>query len=318
MEHVRRLACTVRILTIMTITLLLSVPLSAQAAWNSAPTEHAVKGIINVTSSLIADSFVPMTHYSTGEWRINGVPAWFQVDRPFEDPDIEGNGLYGWAGALGGGYALNDRLLVYGVAAMLSMNGGIKGKLYGDTAGEVKADAEYALFSLCTGIGFDLMTNKGPLSVPVYAGVFVQRYDATVKLPEIGYTVPVIGNLQVDVEGDGMLFGATLGIAVSYDLFNFLRLTPYYLYCRSFNKPELKATISDSAFPLTPQETIEIDPVNASLVGLCITFISKKRLSVSLSVGGILSSSSGFYNDTFLDGLRMKSVVLALTYRSAP
>jgi len=301
-------------LTALALVCALHFSLYAQAAWDASPTKDAVRGITNVAASIAADSFVPMTHYRAGQWTVTGVPAWFQVDRPFDDPKIEGDDLAGWAGALGGGYALNDRLMAYGILSMLTMEGGVKGNLYGDLAGEVKADTEYALLSFNTGIGYDLVPGEGRLSVPVYGGVFVQRYDAAVELPSASYGP---GNLQVSAEGDGILFGVSLGIAASYDVLSFLRITPYFLYSRSLNKPEMKAIVKGTLpFPYSYKETIEMDPVNASMVGFCLTFISTKRFSLSISAGGLLSSSSGFYNDAFLDGLRMKSVVLAVSYRS--
>jgi hypothetical protein len=55
------------------------------------------------------------------------------------------------------------------------------------------------------------------------------------------------------------------------------------------------------------------------MLGLNITYVTDRSFSISISAGGYLSSSSGFYNDAFLDGLRMKSVVIAITYNgSAP
>lgn len=287
-------------------------PLYSQT-WNPDPTEYAVKGITNVTASIVADSFVPMTHYRSGDWTVTGVPAWFKVDRPFGNPRIEGEDLTGMAGALGGGYATSERLMVYCIASFMTMDGALKGRLYGDPYDSVKADTEYSLFSLNAGIGYDLVPGEGRLSIPVFAGTFVQRYNAEVTLP----TVNILGDdVQASVSGSGMLAGVTLGMAASYDLFRFLRITPYFLYSRSLNRPELNARISNTLpFPMVFRQSIAMDPISAAMPGLCITLISSRSLSVSLSVGGILSSSSGFYNDEVLDGLRMQSVVLAVTYR---
>ncbi len=291
--------------------LLFATSLHSQA-WNPKPTEYAVKGITNVAASIVADSFVPMTHYRSDDWTVTGVPAWFKVDRPFDNPKIEGDDLTGMAGALGGGYASSDRLMLYGIASFMTMDGALKGRLYGDLYDQVKADTEYSLFSLNAGIGYDLIPGEGRLSIPVFAGAFVQRYDAKVALPAYTYGP---GTIDADVSGSGMLIGLSIAIAASYDLLQFVRITPYFLYSRSLNRPELNARVSDTFIPLTAEQSITMDPISAAMPGLCITLISSKSLLVSLSLGGILSSSSGYYNDEVLDGLRMQSIVLAVTYR---
>jgi len=287
-------------------------PLYSQA-FDPDPATYAVKGIASVAASIVADSFVPMTHYRSGDWTVTGVPAWFRVDRPFDDPKLEGDDLTGTAGALGGGYATGNRLMAYGIVAYMTMNGALKGRLYGDPYDTVKADTEYSLFSRNAGIGYDLIPGEGRLSIPVFAGAFVQRYDAEVKLP----TVNILGNdVRARIGGSGMLTGVTLGMAASYNVFRFLRITPYFLFSRSLNRPELNARISNTLpFPMVTRQSIAMDPISAAMPGLCITLISSKSLSARLSVGGVLSSSSGFYNDKVLDGLRMQSVVLAVTYR---
>jgi hypothetical protein len=165
-----------------------SSPLYSQA-FDPDPATYAVKGITSVAASIIADSFVPMTHYRSGDWTVTGVPAWFSVARPFDAPRIEGEDLTGTAGALGGGYAAGNRLMAYGIVSYMRMNGALKGRLYGDPYDRVKGDTEYSLFSLNAGIGYDLIPGEGRLSIPVFAGAFVQRYDAEVKLPTVNISV---------------------------------------------------------------------------------------------------------------------------------
>ncbi len=106
--------------------------LAAQTiVFDTSLSEKAVKGIVNVTSSIISDSFTPMTHYDRGDWIVTAVPAYFEIDRVFDDPDLRGNDLKGWAAGIGGGYAISDRLMAYCVITAMNIDGTIEAPDYG-------------------------------------------------------------------------------------------------------------------------------------------------------------------------------------------
>ncbi len=301
-----------RILIVFNILIFLSIaasPIKAQVVWDKDPAETAVQGIINVTSSIISDSFTPMTHYSEGDWNMTLVPAYFTVSRVFDDPDLRGDDLKGWALGFGGGYALSDRWLLYGIFAAMRIEGEVYDKDYAD----FRADTTYTLYSLNAGFGYDIINGDSKWSLPLFFGISIERYSADIGLPPI--TLPVY--TEVDVSGDGMIYGLSGGVAVSREFFGTVRITPYLLLLRSVNQPEMKANFTD--LPIPYEINFKLDPVNASMFGLNVTYIADRTFSISISAGGYLSSSSGFYNDAFLDGLRMKSVVIAITYSgSAP
>jgi len=85
---------------------------------------------------------------------------------------------------------------------------------------------------------------------------------------------------------------------------------------QTVNRPELEAKIKSLSTPELPgyKTKIKSDYVSAGMLGLTFTWLTTGSISFSLSLGGIITSSSGFYNNTFLNGLEMMSVVAAVSY----
>jgi len=292
--------------------LLFSLPIFAEQ-WDSSVAEKGVDGIANVASSIIADSFVPMTHYNQGELTATLVPAYFDIQKAYDDPEVEGEELTGYSVGLGAGYALTDRWMLYGILAHMRIKGDMKGDFYPEvaTSEEVTVGTDYSLTALYGGAGFDLLGDNSTFSIPVYAGLFVQRYDVSLSLPE-----EPISSIKPKADGSGFLTGGSISIAISMKIMEMFKVTPYYLYSRSFNKPEVEATVDT---PLPPpfnnvSQTMKMDPVSAGMAGLALTWMTTDSFSISISMGGWLTSASKWYNDKFLNGLEMKSVVVALSY----
>lgn len=295
------------------LTIFLSAPVTGQSLmFDTGLSEKAIKGICNISSSLIADSLTPMTHYETGNWIVSLVPAYFSVSRAFDEPDLRGDDLRGWAAGIGGGYAITERLMAYAIFSALKINGVIEARDYNNYT----FDTEFGLYALHAGLGYDCVPGRNTWSVPLYFGVSVQRYSADIDLSPIpgAYADP----MEVELSGDGMLYACTAGFAVSKEFFEKVRITPYFLYLYSFNRTDITAHASQNV-PLTGTVTRDFDlpleRINAKMIGLTITLLSKRSWSLSANVGGILTSSTGWYNEHFLDGLKMKSIVIAASYR---
>jgi hypothetical protein len=73
----------------------------------------------------------------------------------------------------------------------------------------------------------------------------------------------------------------------------------------------VESTVSGSIYSKT---TVEGDPVVKGMLGLSLSLLATKNLTFSFSLGGMLTSATSFYNDAFLDGLDMVSVVFSVTY----
>ncbi|HON77774.1 MAG TPA: hypothetical protein PK544_04735 [Spirochaetota bacterium] len=294
---------------------LVSAPLTAQSIiFDTGLSEKAVKGISNISSSLIADSFTPMTHYGAGDWTISLIPAYFSVDRAFDDPDLRGDDLRGWAAGLGGGYAISDSLMAYTIFSAMKIQGTIEAVDYSNYT----FDTAFSLYTLNAGLGYDLISGRSTWSIPLYFGGSIQRYSADIDLSPIpgAYVDP----MNVTLTGDGFLYALTAGFAISKEFFGRVRVTPYFLYLYSFNSADITAHATQTVTIPIPGTIsrdfdLSIDRINAKMIGLTATLLSEKSWSISASIGGILTSSTGWYNEHFLDGLKMKSIVIAASYR---
>ena len=287
--------------------------LAAQPYWDSGNTEKVIEGVENTAISIITDSFVPMTHYSKNNWEVRVVPAGFSLERASNDPEIEGEDFYGWGTAVGGGYALSEKLMVYGVFNYTGAEGDLTGRIYGDEYEEMKTEVNYSTLYFTTGAGYDLIKGKSRWSMPLYAGFYTQYYEADINLPELVNTLPPY-IIDGTVKGSGYLFGFSGGVALSYHFSDFMKITPYYLIGVSFNEPEFTAEIDNSSYPSKTDEAVEPGRLSTSMFGLNISFDTEKSLSFSIGIGGTVFSQIEYYSENYQDGLIIKSIVFAVSY----
>ncbi len=281
--------------------------------------KKAMQGIISVTSTVVADTFTPMTHYREGEWTASAVPAWIDIKQAYDDPVIRGDRLRALGCGLGGGYALSDRWMLFGIGAYMDIDGGTHAK----GLGGYRIDVDYGLGALIAGAGFDLIGGGGPFSIPVYAGACVQGYRARIDPPALPLVLP--GSAQVldaRLSGSGALFSLIGSVALSCDLFDTIRITPYYLFIRSLNRPELRAVtdytiLSPLAAAYPVKSALRFDYITANMLGLKIGLLPSGSISVSVSIGGMIMTAVKGYSEAH-NGIRMISAVLAVTYMGAP
>ena len=287
----------------------------AQSYWDSSISEKAVEGIAGIAQSIISDSFVPMTHYKKGDITTSFVPAYFEVGKAFEDPDINAKGFDGYSCGIGFGYAVTDSLMVYMVGSSLKMDGTLEASFYGEEFGSFDGETKYNLVNLFTGAGIDLINNE-KLSIPLYLGFGFMRYDTSLQLPSQSVTSPIPYTLDVDIEGEENLYTASLGIAFSYIFLDSLRTTLYFLHTQSFNRAKLDAEVLQSGSAnYNGTEEIELDKIKASMLGFNVTYLASEKWSFSFNAGSIISKYTGF-NEMANDGVEMLSIVATITYRS--
>jgi hypothetical protein len=286
---------------------------AAQPYWNSGNTEKVIEGVENTATSIITDSFVPMTHYSESNWTVRVVPVGFRVDRAYDEPEIEGEDFYGWGGAVGGGYALTDQLMIYGIFDYVETEGDLKGRVYGDDFDELKTGVEYRTFYIASGAGYDLIKGGRKWSIPVYAGLYTQYYDADLDLPMLVNDLPPY-TIDGTVNGNGYLYGFSGGVALSYHFLDYVKITPYYLINIPFNESEFEAEINHSSYPSQINEPVKPGKLNTSMLGLNISFDTNRSLSFSIGIGGMVFSQIDSYSRNYLDGLNIKSVAFAVSY----
>ncbi len=306
---------------ILTILLLLPISLAAQTfPYNPYLSEKAVNSIEDIAASLISDSFSPMTHFSTGDTVISAVPAYFTADMLMKDPDIKGDNFKGIAFGAGAGHALTDDLMFYFTAAGMKMSGDMKYAGYGEQFGTVKNSANYTLISLLGGCGYDLISDD-IFSIPVYFGANIQYYSAELKTETISWTDPLPTTYDVDMKtsGNGFLTGISGGIAVSAKIYNKIKITPYFLYIKNFNKTDITSEINlhdnNPIFPdISQKQKLDINPLSSGMAGLNIGWIGESGFSVSIAMGSLLSSLTGYGSTASANGVEMKSIVMVFSY----
>ncbi len=300
---------------ILNSTLFFWCSLSASDYINTSLTEKTVKGIENAATSIISDSFAPMTHYSKGNWTARVSPAYFEVKEIYDMPEAKGDDLKGYSGSMGGGYAFTDELMFYGIFNYISMDGKIEGAFYGDSYDRTSSDFKYDSLHLTAGIGYDIIPGSRYFSLPVYAGMFVHHYSTDLTFPEFTNTSPSF-TLKGSLSGEGMLYGFSGGIAVSFRLAEIVKITPYYLFTMTMNEADADAEVRGTVLtlPYSGKENITYGKIRASMIGLNIELYSEKNISLGLSVGGYLSSITPFIRDDLHNGLDIKSVVFVISY----
>jgi hypothetical protein len=288
---------------------------TAQVPDTSSVTEKAVNSIEDIAASIISDSFNPMTHYSKGDKSFYFVPGWFKADRVMEDPDVDADGFTGMSLGTGGGYALNDRLMTYIILAGMKMEGELRAPFYGTDTGNIPGNFDYSLVSLLGGAGYDIFKNDF-ISVPVYFGANIQHYSAKLVPMTVDWDSGA-GSFLIDstIKGSGFLLGMSGGIALSLKIYDFVKITPYFIYMQNLNKAKMEAEITNNTNPLlSGKQSFDVDPVSSGMLGLNMGVISEGGFSFTVSAGSMISSMMGFGNKATSNGVDMKSVILIFGY----
>lgn len=265
---------------------------------------EAADGIERIASSLIADSFSPMTHYKERDTFFQLTPLYFEVEKLAKDSEWNVRDLNGFALGAGFGHAFSSSLLFYGIATFLNIEGKLKSSL--------ESEPSFQLLALASGIGYDLLPGNKTFSLPLFTGIVLQYYNADSPL-----TVPSLPGADVTLEGNGLVLGLSAGIAFSAQFFNWIKATPYLLCLQNLNSYSLAAKTQITVpFPQTLSTDVSTQTKTMVMFGFNIGLIPGKNWDISLILGGTLSSLSEFYNDTFLNGLKIKTYGLSVTYKN--
>ncbi len=112
------------------------------------------------------------------------------------------------------------------------------------------------------------------------------------------------------------MYGLSGGIAVSAKIYNMFKITPYYLYLHNFNSSDMKSkiTMTGIGLPVPQDYKFEVDPVSAGMLGLNIGLVSDSGYSISIALGSMLTSLTGYGSRASDNGVIMKSYVLIISY----
>lgn len=287
---------------------------AAQVPDTASAAKKAVNSIEDIAAAIISDSFNPMANYSKGDKSFYFVPGWFKADRVMENPDIEADDFTGMSLGTGLGLALSDRLMVYIILAGMKMEGDLIAPFYGSDSGNIKSSFDYSLVSILGGAGYDIYRNDF-ISVPVYFGANIQHYSAEL-VPETANWTYMATTYSIDskLSGSGLLFGMSGGIALAFTIYDFIKVTPYFIYMQNLNKGKMEADIKNNDLLISAKKSVDVDPVSAGMFGLNLGLVNKGGLSLSVSAGSMISSMLGFGNKATSNGVDMKSVVVIIGY----
>ncbi len=302
---------------LMALFIFLPAALSALTVpYSTAATEKGVEAICGVTEAIIADSFSPMTHYNEGDGVITLSPSYVTIDKVYDSPEIKGDGLTGKSAGIGTGKALSGRFMVYGIAAALNISGDIAYNDY--SSGNLTAETDFSLFSLHGGGGYDLIDST-VFSMPVFAGVHIQYYSAELTTESVPVDDGFIYDTTLNIDGSGLLYGISGGIAPSIKLFGRLKITPYLMFLYNLNSTSLDANFTFeeqiSHTKYNQSADFDVDPIFEVTTGLDIGLESKSGFSVSLALGGLITTLTGKGSSTASRGVEMTPVVLIVSYK---
>jgi hypothetical protein len=278
----------------------------------SGVSEKALKSIEDIAASIISDSFNPLAHYKAEEKIFYAVPVWFSVDKAMDKPEITGENLGGLAFGAGAAYAFTDKIMSYAIVTGMKLSGSLEMPVYGSTYGSLKNSIDYSLFSILAGGGYDLYRND-VVSVPVYLGLNLQHFSAEL-VPQSFEQTP--NTVNSSMKGDGVLYGFSGGLAVSFKFFNIFRITPYYLFIRNFNSTKIEGETTISTLLYGNKYSFEVDPVSAGMTGFNFGFETEQGFSFSISAGSMISSFIGFGSRASENGVDMKSAAIVFSYRN--
>ncbi len=307
-----------------TLTLLfgLTVALSAQLTSSDlqledAP-EKAVDAITSVAEMLISDSFSPMSRYAAGDFYSTISASLFDIVGLHDKQEIKTKGIGGWTLGGGGGYALTDRWLVYGILAGTSIEGEIEVDTYEAIDRRIEADTSYSLISMHGGLGYELVDTSW-VSVPLFLGPQIQFYGFEITPEEQSTEIgPATAEFSSKIAGNGMLYGVSGGAAASLTLFGRAAITPYILGLAVLNEADYEAEVTATTNLLSERlsrtEEFSVGPIYATMFGLDVGYKDPKGWGVSFALGDLISYITGYGNSLSSGGVEMRPLILIISY----
>jgi hypothetical protein len=280
--------------------------------------KKVVDGITSVAEMLISDSFSPMSRYETGDFRGTVSASLFDIVGLHDERRVKTNKIRGWTLGGGGGYALTDRWLVYGILAGMSVEGEVEMDSYEAVDRRGKADTAYSLISLHGGLGYQ-MVNTSWVSVPLFLGPQIQYYGFDI-IPETQSTTigATTAEFSSEIAGNGLLYGVSGGAAASFSIFGRAVITPYVLGLAVLNKAdyegEVTATTSLPSERFSRTEEFSVGPIYATMFGLDVGYNDPGGWGVSFALGDLIAYMTGYGNSLSSGGVEMRPLILIVTY----
>ena len=297
-------------LLILTMHLIL-IPISIFS--QSSPLEEKmvdafIEGIENIAVTAVKSAFTPMSDYERGDLLFITSPGYFMVNQVYQDPYVSSDDAKGYTFGTGIGYALSDRVLLYGIVSGLFLDGTFKSEFYGSSYGYIAVDTQFQYYSLFAGAGYEVLESRY-LNIPVFAGLNGGYYSLQADLDPLYLTIPSPSTTTVNLDGSGLLAGVSGGIAADIHIGG-VSLVPYYLYMVNFNGTELDAGIKNSLSPIGISESYSVDPYRSGMLGFSAGYRMKSGWGFSLSLKNVIP----LLEDDSDDATDMTSFIFAVSY----
>lgn len=303
--------------------LIYAIPITAQEFnFDKEVSDKVIQSIGDISSSLISNSFSPFTHFNKNEYQFSGAGGFCNVNEIDNKDKIQITILNGGIFATGIGYAVSNKIILYGIFSSMYFEGKIKSNLYGTAYDKINTDVSYFLSTANTGIGYDLYRNSN-ISIPIFIGLHFQycTYEFTPESIEWEYLSNPY-SVKAIISGNNILSGTSGGIAFSFRFFEKYKITPYYLFLMNFNGAvsNVKTTIKQQSSPYFSIENnteFETENVLIGMTGLSVSAEVFNKLELSASISGLISPEIFPYQGSE-DGLDMFSIIVSFNYSFSP
>jgi hypothetical protein len=268
-------------------------------------------GTEKIARKMISASFTPFTDYSRGDLLSAGALGYTQIDRVWTNPEITGDSLTGITLGGGAGYAVTDRLALYGIGDLLLVNGRLETSFFSDSNGDTGGRFNLYLANLFAGAGFDLV-DAGPFSLPLYLGLHCTASSFKAVLDRVSISTPVSGSAEARITGGGLTAGVSGGIAGEARIGRFT-LGGYGLIMADFTGLSGESTVTvtptvgaDSAYA----QTHSAEPFRGTTYGFSAEFSPRKQWALGLDFSDFLP-----FGEDGESGVAMSTLAVTVCYR---
>ncbi|MBI2519730.1 MAG: hypothetical protein HYV97_04915 [Bdellovibrio sp.] len=285
--------------------------------------EHPLTATYDILNVIAGDTPAPLTDAKEDDWKMSAKPTYFKVSKLFFSDegsgggaDYQGHNLEGYALSMAYAKSLNDRWQVFAILNALKDSGRINGRVPGqDSNGNIATltedniilDGTNSVANMSFGFGFDTIETPERWTIPVFFGIFVQRYKTDMTSTSLSSFFP-----SATIKGEGFQYGVSMGIQFKRRIAENFFITPYLFAGIPFNGPELEATITDDkgnvGFVNGTKETAELDALPFATIGLSLGYTP---WGLSFNALGPFYS---IYSEELFNGLKISTYSITLSF----
>ncbi|HAZ13016.1 MAG: hypothetical protein A2X86_09510 [Bdellovibrionales bacterium GWA2_49_15] len=285
--------------------------------------EHPLTATYDMLNVIAGDTTAPLTDANGHDWKMSVKPTYFKVDKLFYTDqgsgggaDYKGDNLEGYALSMAYAKSITDRWQFYTMINALKNKGRANGRVPGQdsngnisvlTADNIILEGTNSVANMSFGFGFDTIETPVKWTIPIFFGVFVQRYKTDLTATSLTSFFP-----SATVKGEGFQYGVSMGVQFKRKLFENFFIAPYFFAGIPFAGPKLEATITDTKgnfdFVVGHKETAKLSAIPFATPGLSLGY-TPWGLSFNA-----LGPAYSIYSAELFNGLKMSTYSLTMTF----